>query len=269
MSDSNAVKSHPHPTPATRQHVLAACGNQCAFPGCSEHIFDLEHVDLVGDIAHIKGRSPGAARYDKTQSAEDNRSFMNLILMCKKHHTIIDGNKAHLYPVSRLREMKFIHETKIANDGDRSWIKPPSSTHRWNIAGEPLHVSWWVDRTGKIRLYSKEQLAVCNILLEINLSLGRICSLIENLPKIGDEVTVGDLLQQDWAKFKTSAPSVYGHFAQLMAAAPDITFSEFIGFVVQGNDPTALADIGAERLQKVIESTDIDVKSHFRSDKVE
>ena len=269
MAELKTSEGFPRPTSVTRQHVLAACGNQCAFPGCSDHIFDLEHETLVGDIAHIKGRSPGSARYDENQSPEDNRSFINLIAMCKKHNTIIDGTKSHLYSIATLQEYKFKHEAKVANDGDRNWIKPPNSTHTWSIAGEALVVSWWRDRTGKIRLYSQEQLAICNVLLEINLSLSKVCSLIEKLPTIGDEVKVGSLLQQDWAKLETSAPSVYGHFAQLMAMTPDITFSEFLGFVVSDHDPTALADIDAERLQKVIEGTDRDVKNHFRSDKVD
>lgn len=269
MAKLNTSRVFPHPTKATHQHVLAACGNQCAFPGCSNHIFDLEHETLIGVIAHIKGRSPGSARYNENQSPEDNRSFMNLIAMCTKHHKLIDGNKSHFYSVATLQEYKFKHEAKVSNDGDRNWIKPPDSIHTWSIYGEALAVNWWRDRTGKIRLYSQEQLAVCNVLMEINLSLSKVCSLIENLPKIGDEARVGSLLQQDRAKLETSAPSVYGHFAQLMAMVPDITFSEFLGFVVADHDPTALADTGVERLQKVIEGIDSDVKNYFQSDKVD
>jgi hypothetical protein len=91
--------------------------------------------------------------------------------------------------------------------------------------------------------------------------------LIEDLPTVGDSVTVGALVQQDWARFKTTAPSVYGHFAQLMAMAPDITFAEFLGFVVEGNDATSLIGLGTKRLDAVTEGTDPDVLRHLRSDR--
>ena len=269
MSTNKTQDCFPHPKPATRQHVLAASGNQCAYPGCSDIIFDLEHETLVGDIAHIRGRCPSSPRHDENQSPESNRSYPNLMAMCKKHHAIIDGPKAASYSVSVLQTYKGNHETKVANDGDRRCIVPPNSQHTWNINGEPHIISWWVDRTGRPRLYSQEQLAVCNVLLEINLSLGKVCSLIETLPTVGNDVRVGDLIQQDWAKLNTSAPSVYGHFAQLMAMAPDITFSEFIGFVTSSHDPTALSEIGSERLRKVIEGMDSDVNSHFKSNVVQ
>ena len=269
MNNSKTNSSYPNPTPATRQHVLAASGNQCSFPGCTDHIFDLKHETLVGDIAHIKGRSLGSARYDENQSPEENCSFMNLTAMCKKHHAIIDGNKAHLYPVQTLQEYKTTHESRVANDGDRTWIRPPNTTHTLNIDKDILTVSWWKDRTGNTRLYTEEQLAICNVLLALMQSFSKVGALIETLPTIGNDVTVGSIINQDWVKFETSAPSVFGHFAQLMAMAPNITFSEFIGFIDSKNDPTALTEFGAERLQKVIEGTDTDVRKYIRSDKVE
>ena len=44
---------------ATKKQILAASGNQCAFPTCDRIIVDREHNVIVGKIAHIKARSAG------------------------------------------------------------------------------------------------------------------------------------------------------------------------------------------------------------------
>jgi hypothetical protein len=44
------------------------------------------------------------------QSREDRHSFANLILLCGRHHAIIDTEVGD-YPVSRLDKMKHEHET--------------------------------------------------------------------------------------------------------------------------------------------------------------
>ncbi|MEA1899139.1 MAG: hypothetical protein U9N47_00005 [Thermodesulfobacteriota bacterium] len=47
------------PSEATKKQILAASGNQCAFPTCARIIVDREHNVIVGKIAHIKARSAG------------------------------------------------------------------------------------------------------------------------------------------------------------------------------------------------------------------
>lgn len=90
-------------------------GNQCAYTGCPEEIvhFTPDHEPIVlGVVCHIKGKRPGAKRYDRSQTEEERRAFDNLILLCTKHHTIIDGDdKTHTVDV--LRAMKRAHEGKL------------------------------------------------------------------------------------------------------------------------------------------------------------
>ncbi|WP_159068771.1 HNH endonuclease [Nocardiopsis alba] len=58
-------------------------------------------------IAHICAEEEGGPRYDPSMTREGRRSFENLILLCKPHHTMIDRMAtAHEYPVSLLQKWK-------------------------------------------------------------------------------------------------------------------------------------------------------------------
>jgi hypothetical protein len=70
----------------------------------------VEGGTIVGEVCHIKGEKPGAARYDPDQTDAERHAFENLICMCRKHHKIIDTEKEN-YSVERLLEMKRTHET--------------------------------------------------------------------------------------------------------------------------------------------------------------
>ncbi len=66
---------------------------------------------LVGDLCHIKAAKPKGPRYDPTQTEAKRRAFENLILLCKKHHTIVDTDLRQ-YTASALMIMKEEHESK-------------------------------------------------------------------------------------------------------------------------------------------------------------
>lgn len=172
---------HKHPTPNTQKNVLAASGNQCAFPGCPRLIFDIEHETLLGTIAHIHARSENGPRFDPLQSEEDNRSFSNLIALCAEHSKIIDGPKWQDFSVPMLQTWKTEHEKRVAKKSDRSWIRPANSITKMTIEGERLHFSYWIDQDGRPRLFSPHQLSVLNALMSINLLLNKTCSLPEKL----------------------------------------------------------------------------------------
>ena len=151
---------------------------------------------------------------------------------------------------------------------DRSWIRPPNSITNQNDLSFPSKISYWVDEAGEVQLYTKEQLAKCNILMNINLLLSKSLKLFENLQKIDKDTPVGTLVQQDYAQFKTSEDSVYTHFIQLMATTPDITFGEFLNFISEGDDTKAFSKIGEKKLKKVIKDKSPEVISFFTSDKL-
>jgi hypothetical protein len=103
------------PSEPTVKRLFALSGNRCAFPKCSATLIDGSTV--VGKICHIKGARPGSARYDEQQSAVDRHSFENLILMCGRHHDVIDDDE-EAYTPDRLLKMKADHEARAASIDD-------------------------------------------------------------------------------------------------------------------------------------------------------
>jgi hypothetical protein len=99
------------PSRTTVKRLFAVSGNLCAFPKCSTPLVDPKSSSIVGEICHIKGDKPGAARYDATQTNEDRQAFDNLILLCNVHHKIVDDDDT-AYTVSRLLQMKQDHEAR-------------------------------------------------------------------------------------------------------------------------------------------------------------
>jgi len=89
-------------------------GGHCSAPGCPEDLtrYLAKSGDIVlGEMAHVIGRRPGAARSDDGVGADD--SYENLILLCPNHHTLVDKAE-HDYPVVLLREWKQIWEAEVA-----------------------------------------------------------------------------------------------------------------------------------------------------------
>src|SRR5262245_37125205 len=102
------------PSRPTVKRLFAVSGNRCAFPKCPTPLVDPQSGSIVGEVCHIKGDKPGAARYDPNQSSEDRHGFDNLLLLCNVHHKVIDDDEA-AYTVERLVEMKKDHETRHAS----------------------------------------------------------------------------------------------------------------------------------------------------------
>ena len=67
---------------------------------------------LIGEIAHIAGRSPGSPRYDDNMSPEERNEYANLIFLCPTCHTEIDKDpKSHT--VETLKILKDKHEASV------------------------------------------------------------------------------------------------------------------------------------------------------------
>lgn len=111
MSSSPGPKE---PSRPTVKRLFAVSGNRCAFPKCATPLVDPQSGSVVGEVCHIKGDKPGAARYDPNQTNEERHGFDNLLLMCNVHHKVIDDDEA-AYTVERLVQMKKDHETRHAS----------------------------------------------------------------------------------------------------------------------------------------------------------
>jgi hypothetical protein len=98
--------------------LWARAAGRCQFRGCN--------ADLVGDlvagrqdgifgfIAHIVADVEGGPRGDPVRSPQLARSLENLMLMCARHHKLIDLDAVADYPESILLAMKSEHEARIA-----------------------------------------------------------------------------------------------------------------------------------------------------------
>lgn len=98
--------------PTTIKRLFAKSGNICAFPGCDNAIVNKEGT-VIGEICHIEGAEELGERYNPHSTDEERRSYENLILLCRNHHT--ETNDVAKYPVAVLRKMKLKHEAKHLN----------------------------------------------------------------------------------------------------------------------------------------------------------
>lgn len=93
------------------KRLFAQSGNQCAFPGCDLPLAE-ESGTITGEICHIHGASPQGPRFDPLQSEVERNGFENLILLCSRHHTIVDSEPDR-YPPALLQRYKSQHEQGV------------------------------------------------------------------------------------------------------------------------------------------------------------
>ena len=91
---------HRKPTEST-VYKLFGSSQHCAFPGCTEpHIEIDENTEVKicnSEVCHIHARRENGPRWDASQSEEDNRSDCNLVLLCRKHHAVVDDRRNEKY----------------------------------------------------------------------------------------------------------------------------------------------------------------------------
>lgn len=93
------------PRDKTIKALAALSGNRCAFPACQQRLWDPGLQAFVGEIAHIHGERPGAARYDPSLGPDAVHGIANLVLLCSVHHHVVDQNPQE-YPPELLRRWK-------------------------------------------------------------------------------------------------------------------------------------------------------------------
>ncbi|HEX7820922.1 MAG TPA: SAVED domain-containing protein [Sphingobium sp.] len=101
----------------TQSALWAKAGGRCEYRGCNEYLVgDLianKEDGLYGFIAHIVADAPGGPRGDLVRSPQLAKSLSNLMLMCAKHHKLIDTDAPDEHPEGLLHEMKEAHEARI------------------------------------------------------------------------------------------------------------------------------------------------------------
>ncbi len=87
-------------------------GNQCAYPGCSAPIFEDDGL-LTAECCHIKAFSARGPRYDASQTDEERNGVENLILLCCRHHKMVDSDE-ETYTAEELQKYKQEHEARFS-----------------------------------------------------------------------------------------------------------------------------------------------------------
>jgi hypothetical protein len=91
-------------------------GGRCEYEGCNTRLWldSLTQVEFnAAYIAHIIADQPGGPRGDPKLSELLKSDITNLMLMCDKHHRLIDREDIPGHPVERLKAMKALHEKRI------------------------------------------------------------------------------------------------------------------------------------------------------------
>lgn len=106
-----------------RRRLWGRAASRCAFPDCRQVLIEEmtgDHGDfLIGQEAHVIGRSPDGPRGKSDLSVSQRDTYENLILLCARHHIIVDNDvKAH--PVELLLSIKSDHELWVTRQLDIS-----------------------------------------------------------------------------------------------------------------------------------------------------
>ena len=74
--------------------LWSAAGGRCSYPDCGTQLSFGQAAEFaphtIGQMAHIRGEKAGALRHDETQTVQQRDDYLNLILLCPTHHTMVD-----------------------------------------------------------------------------------------------------------------------------------------------------------------------------------
>ena len=108
----------PDPDEKVLRMLCGKAAGMCQFEGCNQRLFydgvtTKKFID--SNVAHIIASSPDGVRGDAVKSPLLSGKVENLMLMCYRHHKLIDDLETgeRDYPVQRLQEIKRSHEEKL------------------------------------------------------------------------------------------------------------------------------------------------------------
>jgi SMODS-associated and fused to various effectors sensor domain len=109
--------------------IWVKSGGRCAYAGCNENLLDDELTQYkakTGYLAHIVGEKPGGPRGHPTRSEELKADPENIMLLCAKHHKMVDVDQVEEHSEELLLRYKRDHETRIEL---QTGIHPSKRTH--------------------------------------------------------------------------------------------------------------------------------------------
>lgn len=120
MSDSTDANGASASRVSERTKVVlwARAAGRCQYDGCNASLigdFISGNEDAnFGFVAHIVASKPRGPRGDDLRSPKLRDDVANLMLLCHKHHKLIDVDDEDGHPETRLLAMKQKHEDRIA-----------------------------------------------------------------------------------------------------------------------------------------------------------
>lgn len=93
----------------TERALYLFSGGFCYYPKCKTPVLYEEDGEMICQmqIAHIRGLHKTSARYDRGMTDEQRNNYKNLILLCIRHHYVVDrGPKAHMFTPAKLSDWK-------------------------------------------------------------------------------------------------------------------------------------------------------------------
>lgn len=99
-----------------RETLFGKAGGRCEYRGCNE-LLTVDHLTRKAGkfsaFAHIVADSPDGPRGHETRSEELKTDIDNIMLLCLRHHKLIDVDDVDGHSEERLCEMKKEHEARI------------------------------------------------------------------------------------------------------------------------------------------------------------
>src|SRR5450756_1886243 len=112
--------------PTTREALFLLSRGNCYEPGCTRRVMEKNGAQWIAlaEVAHIHGLNKDSRRFDEAIPVPERNSFKNLLLLCEKHHKLIDGARTWMsYPVATLKKWKEDREGDLSSElGQVDWI---------------------------------------------------------------------------------------------------------------------------------------------------
>lgn len=143
---STTSPSRPSIPEKTIVRLWVLAGGRCQYAGCNDPLWrdDLTLADMNGAyVAHIRDVNPKTHRYDPALSPQLATDISNLMLMCDKHHRLIDNEQEAAHEVPRLLEMKRRHEARIeVLTSIQEEMQTQVLLYAANIGNHTAQISW-------------------------------------------------------------------------------------------------------------------------------
>jgi hypothetical protein len=114
----------------TQRALWARAAGRCQYRGCNcaliGELLSGKEDKMFGFVAHIVADSPNGARGHPTRSALLAKDISNLMLLCAKHHRLIDDEAPDDHPEELLLRMKDDHERRVRI---AAGIQPDRTSH--------------------------------------------------------------------------------------------------------------------------------------------